>query len=258
MGEEKSGIGLVLSGGGARGFAHFGVLQALDELKIDVRAVAGASAGAIAGAFWLSGYKPKESIELIRSYSVFSWMRLRWRSQGILSMEKVVELMEKYLPQTFEELSKPLTICATDILAGESVYYNAGPLVKPMCGSAALPVLFDPLEFEGRRLVDGGALNNLPLEPLQASCAKIIAVHVNPVEPIRNEDLGMRSVVDRTIRLVVGQQVAYKKAYCNVFIEPPASIQSSMFDLKGADDLFQSGYDSAMAVKDDLLALQTS
>ncbi|HET6991222.1 MAG TPA: patatin-like phospholipase family protein [Bacteroidia bacterium] len=247
-------IGLVLSGGGARGFAHLGVLKALDELDIRVDAIAGTSAGAVAGAFYFARHKPEEAFRYISSYKIYHWARPIWRKPGFLNMEKIGELFSKYLPETFEELDRPLTVAATDVLKGESVFFNSGPLVPAVCSSACIPVLFQPINFAGSQLVDGGVLNNFPVEAMIGKSENIIGVHVNRIKAVDN--VSFKNMVDRNVMLILRKEIYQKKDKCTVFIEPPECGNYNMLDLASGEKIMKIGYDAAMAMKEQILKLK--
>ena len=118
---------LVLSGGGARGFAHLGVLHALDEMKIRIDAISGTSAGAVAGAFYLSGRKPEEILRLILSYKMYQWARPTWLKPGFLSMDKIAQLFSQYLPANFEDLNRPQKENERNQRLPEEFLHNAQP-----------------------------------------------------------------------------------------------------------------------------------
>ncbi|HEU4718129.1 MAG TPA: patatin-like phospholipase family protein [Bacteroidia bacterium] len=247
-------IGLVLSGGGARGFAHLGVLQALDELGIRIAAISGTSAGAICGAFYFAGHRPQDTLRYIRSYKIYEWARILWRKPGILNMQKISEMFAKYLPDTFEGLDRPLTVCATDILKGCPEYFSSGPLTPAICASAAIPLVFEPVSMNGSSYVDGGILDNFPLGQLQKKFKTIIGVHVNPINH-HLDHVHFHEVMDRSMHLALSPAVTDKKDQCSVFIEPKGCENFGMFDLSGGEKIFAIGYEAAMSVKKELLKL---
>ena len=109
-------IGLVLSGGGARGVAHIGVIKALEEMGLQFSCVAGTSAGSIIGAMYAYGYKPLHILEIIKEISIFKSVRPAWTWSGLLTMDGMKDLLFKYMPNnSFEKLKIPLTIAATVI-----------------------------------------------------------------------------------------------------------------------------------------------
>jgi NTE family protein len=155
----------VLSGGGARGFAHIGVLRVLERHGIEVDALAGTSMGAILAALYAHGYRADDLHELAASVSWRDVIDLSL-SGGVFKGEKLHQLLATYLPPRFEDLGKPLAITCTDIEAGEQLVFTEGDLITIARASACLPGAFEPVEHEGRTLADGGILNNLPVDAL--------------------------------------------------------------------------------------------
>ena len=158
-------VGLILSGGGARGFAHIGVLQVLERTDITVDVVAGTSMGAILGAFYAAGYRADTICEIAR--------KLSWRdvidfslNQGFFKGEKLHAFLAEYLPRDFKDLEKPFAVTTTDVESGQEVIITEGDLITALRASSSYPGAFEPLQFRGRTLADGGIVNNLPVEAL--------------------------------------------------------------------------------------------
>ncbi|CAN5851131.1 patatin-like phospholipase family protein [soil metagenome] len=156
-------VGLVLSGGGARAFAHIGVLRALERTDLHIDVVAGTSMGAILGAFYAAGY-PAEKIYTIAS-------SLSWRDIidfslqfGFFKGEKLHAFLAEYLPSDFADLEKPFAVTTADVETGEEVVITEGDLITALRASSCYPGAFEPLQFRGRTLADGGIINNLPVE----------------------------------------------------------------------------------------------
>lgn len=158
-------IGLVLSGGGARGFAHIGLLRVLERHGVEADVVAGTSMGAILGALHAHGYRADDLHELAASISWRDVIDLSLQA-GLLKGEKLHQLLATYLPETFEELAKPLAVTCTDLENGEEVVFSRGALVPAVRASACFPGAFEPVEHEGRTFADGGICNNLPVDAL--------------------------------------------------------------------------------------------
>lgn len=185
---RRRAIGLVLSGGGARAFAHIGVLRVLERHGIEVDALAGTSMGAIIGALYAHGYRADDLQELARTVSWRDVIDLSL-SGGVLKGEKLQQLLATYLPARFEELGKPLAVTCTDIEAGEQLVFTEGDLVTPVRASACLPGAFEPVEHEGRTLADGGILNNLPVDALSLMRTRFtLASDVSPPRRAVYED----------------------------------------------------------------------
>lgn len=181
---ERSGrhltVGLVLSGGGARGFAHIGVLRVLEKEGARFDVVAGTSMGAIIGAFYAAGHKADEIEKIVESITWRDVVDLSLRS-GLMKGERLHELLEEYLPATFEELKIPLAVITTDVESGEEVVHTEGDLITAVRASAGFPGAFEPIEMQGRTLGDGGIVNNLPVNAATVLGAnRIIASDVTP------------------------------------------------------------------------------
>ena len=162
--QQETTISLALSGGGARGIAHLGVLAALDELQIPVGRLSGVSSGAIAGAFYAAGFQPREILRLLLATNVVRLTRPVFSRLGLLGLEAVEQLLARHLGShcTFADLRLPLTLVATDLIAGESVYFDSGPLLPPLLASSAVPILYRAVEYQGRQLVEADCLTTCP------------------------------------------------------------------------------------------------
>jgi NTE family protein len=235
-------VGLVLSGGGARGFAHLGVIKGLLEQGFRFDVISGVSAGAVAGALYAQGHSPDEILRIFLTTRLFKFIRPSTSLKGFFRADRLETLCRQYLPHdSFEGLGLPLCVNATDIAAGETVFFSQGPLIRPLLASGAIPVLFEPVNIGGRQLVDGGLLNNLPVEPLLGRCDFIIGVHTNPCapgRPLRN----VRNIMERTLLLAIHNNVPERARQCHLYLEPPALCQYTTLDNAKARDIFDIGY----------------
>lgn len=192
-------IAIALGSGGARGLAHIPALEAFDELGIVPSAIAGCSMGAVVGAGYAAGMTGKEirafSIDALRKQGDFArrlismqWssMRERWRETRSLrgmpfqfaALGIAEEFLPPQLPKTFEELRIPLTVVATDYRERSEAIYRSGLLRPAVAGSMAIPGLLRPVEFGGRILIDGGAVNPLPFDLLRKDADIVIAIDI--------------------------------------------------------------------------------
>ena len=235
-------IGLVLSGGGARGIAHVGVLKALMDMGIRIDRISGTSAGAVAGAFFAAGMSAEEVMDRIRASRLIRNLRPSWRSSGLLSLEVLERLIADTIPDDdFSSLSIPLTVAATNLGAGTTEYFSEGNLTLPLMASCCIPVVFSPVTIKGERYVDGGVLNNLPVQPLLGNCDFIIGSHCNPVSDAF-QGKSMKAVAERSFLLGVGFNTRENRRHCQVFIEPPGLSRFSAADFTAAKDIFETGY----------------
>lgn len=250
-------IGVVLSGGGVRGFAHLGLLKVLDEIGIKPSAISGVSAGAIFGALYASGKTPDEIVSLAKANKYLGFANLLWRREGIFSMETVRKILLEQLPEdSFEALKIPLYVNATDFLHIKTIFFSSGKLIQPIIASSSVPLLFEPVSFENSKLVDGGLLDNFPVEPLLGNCEKIIGCHVNKLENIHDPNVrfSKAAMIERCFHLSVANSVYSKVHFCNVFIEPRLD-NFGLFRMKNIDQIYEIGYETALKQKDKLTAL---
>ncbi len=250
-------IGLVLSGGGARGFAHLGVLQALDELGVRPFAISGVSAGAIIGSLYAAGHKPEKILSFMKDNSYFGWSNFLFNGDGFFSMQPMADALKKQIAQdSFESLSIKLFVTATDFTKNKEVVFSEGKLFQAIIASASVPVIFEPVKFGDSLLIDGGVLNNFPVEPIKAKCNKLIGCYVNNIDmlTINEERIGKTRILERCFSMATAANAYLKKGFCDVFIEPLLD-QFGIFDNEKADMIYDIGYRSALKQKAQLVKL---
>ncbi len=184
-------FGLALSGGGARGFAHIGLLKVLDREKIKPSYLSGTSMGAIIAAAYASGMSGKdieeEAIKYTRTRNLVRMVHLTPPFKGLINQQKVAEYLSDMIPNgmRFDELRIPLAICATDLMQSRPISLTEGMVLPAVLASASIPGVFPPVVIPPYRLVDGGVVNNLPVDlAYQLGAEKVVAVDVqiNPFE----------------------------------------------------------------------------
>jgi len=176
--KERPVIGLALGGGGARGYAHLGVIKVLQEANIPVDIIAGTSMGALVGAVYATECSVDEAETIATSIQWGQLLRLAdltVPSRGMLAGNRA----EKYFntltrERDFDQLKKELLVVATDIRTGETISLNSGPVARAVRASIALPGIFCPVESEGRLLVDGSITEPVPVEAVRKAGAEII------------------------------------------------------------------------------------
>ena len=173
-------VGLVLGSGGARGYAHIGVLRALEQRGIEVVAIAGCSIGGIIGALHAAGYSSEQIHETWRGLDPIKLFD-RSAMGGLIGGRAITRYLGRHLPRTFEELKIPVAVTATDVQRGKLVVLSKGDLPRALRATSALAGLFSPEEFEGRILIDGGIVNGLPVDVIRTlTHAPVVAVDVLP------------------------------------------------------------------------------
>lgn len=235
----------VLSGGGARGIAHIGVLQACRESGIVPSAISATSAGALLGAFIASGLTPHECTSILRE----EWQlhRTRWKllRGELLTQRRIGEFLQTYLPcKQFEDLRIPFFVSATDMERGGQRVFSSGDLIPVLLAASAVPVIFPPVVIDGTPYVDGGLSNNLPIEPFERDRSDVIAVYVNPLPPF-SAQRSLRRTLDRTFHLSFRELVMRSAKGCHLYIEPPELSSFGMFDLSKGAQIQRIGYEYA-------------
>ena len=233
--------GISLSGGGARGIAHLGVLKALSEEGIKPGVIAGTSAGAIVGAFLAAGIAHDDALDLIIKTKLLSIFKPAFSWRGLLSVDKLGKILDQHLPATFEHLELPLVVAATDIKAGKTRYFITGDLSQAIMASSCIPVVFSPVEIDGVLYVDGGLLNNLPTEPIREQSSKLIGISCNPYEYNANLH-NVKSLMERSALLAINGNTLKSRELCDIIIEPPMLSKFSGFDISRAKEIFNEGY----------------
>lgn len=240
--KKKYKLGIALGGGGARGFAHLGILQALYEKGIKPDIISGVSAGAIVGAFIASGHSPKQVFDIIKKYKFTGISEFNIPKTGLLSSSKMKSsLLSKIPAKRLEELEIPLVICVSNMLEGKAEYLQKGPLADIVQASASLPVLFSPVKINGSLYSDGGVLDNVPVKPLRRVCKKVIGVSISPVQEI-TELSNLIQVTTRMFQLAVNPNKRSLQKKCDLFIEPLELSKYEIMDTKHAGEIFEIGY----------------
>ncbi|MCG8906074.1 patatin-like phospholipase family protein [Pseudomonas sp. DP-17] len=274
-------IGLVLSGGAARGLAHIGVLKALDEQGIHVDAIAGTSMGAVIGGLYAAGYTPKELEQLAleldwkqalsdspprvdvpfrrkqddRDFLVKQ--KLSFRDDGTLGLplgaiqgQNLSMLLESLLVHTsdtrdFDQLAIPFRAVATDIATGEKVVFSKGHLPQAIRASMSIPAVFAPVDVNGKLLVDGGMVDNIPVDVArQMGVDVVIVVDIGNPLADRKQLLTVVDMLNQSVTLMTRKnseaQLATLKS-SDVLVQPPLSGFSST-DFGRVPQLIDAGY----------------
>lgn len=235
-------VPFVLSGGGARGVAHVGVLRAFAEAGILPSAISGTSAGALVGAFIAAGHAPQDIERLLREEWRLHLTRWRVLRGERLTQRRIGEFLQANLPvKTFEELRIPLHVTATDLAHGGQRIFSSGALIPPLLASCAVPLVFPAVEINGTPYVDGGLSNNLPIDPFEDRRGEVIAVYVNPLPPYTSRST-WRATADRVFHLSFRELVARSAKGCRLYVEPPDLARFGMFDLRHVGTIDRIGY----------------
>ena len=263
---RRRSVGLALGGGGARGLAHIGVLRALEEREYVIEAIAGCSMGGIIGALIGSGYSPSDMIALFKATSFRDILDFGAMG-GLIGGKGVEKLLREHVRANFEDLDIPLKVTTVDVQRGTLLVIGAGPLVPALRATSALPGILSPVEHLDRVFIDGGLLNNLPVDVVRTmSLAPLLAVDVGAPHN-RELDFGQgHGVVDavkrfskrefRTLtielfmksfdipqRFITETRLAMDPP--EVLIRPRLDVSFGVEDFHRLDEAVGSGYDAA-------------
>ena len=290
-------IGLVLSGGGARGGAHIGVLKALEELRVPIDRIAGTSIGAVVGGFYVSGMSVAELEQLIESLEwetaflnvtprqLKSFRRKRDDDSFLVNQKPGLNDGEFELPvglvqgqvidmiisretlrasqiDNFDQLAVPFRAVAGDLVTGEAVVLGAGSLARALRASMSIPAALSPIEIDGRLLVDGGIAKNLPVDVVREMGAEVV-IAVDISTGLMSRDT-LRSVLDVTSQLTNlltrgGTLEGRRQLTANdVLVLPTFAEDLGSADFTRMRETVQNGYDAVMQRRADFERLALS
>ena len=257
---------LCLSGGGALGFAHVGVIQALEEHGIRPAHVSGTSMGAIVGAFYAAGLSPAQMLDVIKEHKLYRLSTLLtfqadfWR-RGLSDHTTLRRLVRELIPHnSFEGLERRLTVCVSDMNRATWRLVDAGgDLDRWVAASASIPGVFKPMEIDGTLYMDGGVMNNMPAQCFECHFRTTIGVDVIPYPRLDVPPLSRVSEVAMTaIRAMQYRNAREGRDICSYLIEPLVLNQYHEFSFEAYREIYDIGYRAAtdyIRTHRDILAL---
>lgn len=196
-------VGLALSGGGARGPAHLGVLRVLEREKIPIDVIAGVSAGSVTGALYCAGI-PLE--DLVKALNDFNWHKIISPTlplHGFVSFERMEPFLMHWIGDVwFSELKKPFAVGTTDLLTGRPITFTTGRVAPLVRASCSIPGLVTPLRYGRYWLVDGGISQNLPAQAARALGADIV-IGVDLLMPYVRDYFGPLGIGSTALEIMV-------------------------------------------------------
>ena len=231
-------IGLCLSGGGAKGIAHIGVLKALRESGIFPDVVSGTSAGSVVGALYAAGKTPEEMIDFVRDGSLFKIYKVIMPSDGLTKLTYIKEKLQAVIPNdSFEALARPLYVAVTNLITGNCEIKSSGPLFDVIMASSSIPLVFSPVEIDGQ----------LYVQPLIGKSDVIIGVNLMPQEPISEKSIqNIIGIATRCFSLSVWSNTQPQLKHCDMVIAPPNIEQYNIFQFSRYKELVEVGYEAAL------------
>jgi NTE family protein len=239
---ERAGLGLALGGGFARGFAHLGVLQVLEQNRIPISFIAGTSVGSILGAAYASGAPLARIIATCRTLRFRDIARWRVSRLGLASNHRLGDLIEQvFESRRFEDLQIPMAVVATDLANGEPVVFTHGNLCEAIRASCAFPGLFEPVQIGTRYLADGGLVAQVPTcAAREMGAAHVIGVSVGLQDGQRGAPSNIFQVVCRAVSAAQKHQLEIWERHADLVLRP--DVQSLAWDdFDRADEAIEAG-----------------
>ena len=293
LSQDKEKIGLVLSGGGIKGFGHLGTLHMIDSLNIPIDYVVGTSIGAISAALYATGHSPYE-IDKIGSETnwneIFGQTRARNQllyfqkkdnskfqltfsligftpttpislSNGQYSYEHLLDLFSEYSNmQNYDDFIIPFRCNATDIISGDEIIFNSGSLAKSLRISTSIPTVFSPIEYNDKLLVDGGLINNLPTNLAESLGAEyIIASNVMSYNKSKADLVDMFNIIEKLIELYGEKSKKINSLNADILISPKINDMNIInFNIKDINKMKLEGKKAAYENLDKFLKLENN
>lgn len=245
---KKYKLGLALSGGGTKGFAHVGVIRALHDFGLKPDVVAGVSAGAIVAGFYGCGMTPAQMLEAFGQMKLSNLMAAAVPTDGLFRIDKFRDFYDAHTPiKRIEQLQVPTRIVATCLDTYSSEVFTSGPLADCVVASSSLPVVIKPARVGDRTYLDGGVLHNLPAFALRDDCELVLGVNVSPMNttPFKST---LADIAYRSYRMMMTNNTRQDMALCDAVIEVDALQEASNFELKKMRQNATAGYFAAMRV----------
>ena len=241
---KKFETGLVLSGGGARGFAHIGVYKALLEAGVRPNIISGTSMGAVVAALIGGGYSPDELEIIAVDRAKSKLFEMNVPSLSLASHRPIIKILEELLPEKIEDLEIPIYFSSTNLTTGENEKHSKGNLYDVILASTSIPVAFKPVKIRSDYHVDGGLTNNLPASYIRDKCRLLIGSHVNYKDE-GVEIKSMKDIIERCFRIGVYNSVREERKLCDIFIDPPKVREFQTLDFKQIPTIINIGYEYA-------------
>ncbi|MGJ8684472.1 MAG: patatin-like phospholipase family protein [Nonlabens sp.] len=243
-------IGLALSGGGAKGIAHAGLIKALNERKIQVDKVAGTSAGALIGALFAAGIEVEVIFDFFKSSNLFHPSKFAFGQPGFIKSNVFIEHISSYIPlDSFESLKIPLIVTATDLNNARLKVFDSGELYYPILASAAFPGVFTPVSIEDNTYIDGGVINNFPIDLLD-DCDIKLGSYVNKVELVDKKMKHSYDVAGRAYSISQYHRDSSKFHVTDLLFEPDNLHNFGLFSFRSLRKIYDIGYENACKVLD--------
>lgn len=232
--KENIKIGLALGSGAARGIAHIGVIQVLEEKRIPVHMVAGSSIGALVGALYCCGLDAKMMGKIVIHLNEKDYFDFTIPRKGFIRGNRIDVLVQTLTRnKSFEDLDIPLAVVACDLNESKKVVFNSGKLYKAVRASISIPGIFEPVEMDGQTLVDGGVIDRVPINILREMGADIVIGVDVGFRGSHQKANGILEIILQSLEVMEWEMIQHKIVNADILISPeiqtinPASLSQA-------------------------------
>lgn len=245
--QHKKEIALVLSGGGVKGFAHLGLLKALEEEGVYPTVVSGTSFGAIIGAYYCASYSADETYNILKSAKFIDPLSVTIKKAGIMNIEKLTEFYAKdFKKDSFDSLDRKLYVTSSIMNTNEPMVHEDGDLIKVVLASACFPGVYAPVDIGGQHHMDGGITCNFPTEPVESLDMPKIGSYVCFVGPRQSRKINstLRLLV-RSCQMMLWHMSEPKFKKMDFMFCPEELSNIGFFDSRSIKEAYDIGYKHA-------------
>ncbi|OTG65628.1 patatin-like phospholipase family protein [Acinetobacter silvestris] len=244
---KKPVIALVLGSGGARGYAHIGVIEVLEKYGIQPDFIVGTSAGSIVGSIYASGKSAAELHSIAMQMKVGDVREINIGFKGFFDGKKVEDYVNEQVGQTsLEKMKIPMYVVATELKHGKKVIFNYGNTGQAVRASVSIPSMFVPTKIAGQEYVDGGLVSPVPVNVARDLGADIIIAVDILAQPVYTETSNVWGLFNQNINIMQNRLAAEELKNADIVIQPDLREKAHIFDVKGRQETIQAGVDATL------------
>ncbi|WP_227547332.1 patatin-like phospholipase family protein [Acinetobacter sp. ANC 4178] len=244
--EHRPIVALVLGSGGARGYAHIGVIQVLEQYGIHPDFIVGTSAGSVVGSIYASGKNAQQLREIALNMKANDVRDVKLAMTGFFDGQKVQDYVnEQVLSTPLELLKTPMYVVATELKEGKKVVFNYGNTGQAVRASVSIPSMFIPTKIAGDEYVDGGLVSPVPVNVARELGADIVIAVDILAQPEHTETTNVWGLFNQNINIMQNHLAQEELKHADIVIQPDLREKAHIFDVKGREETMQAGMNAA-------------
>ena len=252
--EQRPIVALALGSGGARGYAHIGVIEELEKAGIQPDLIVGTSAGSIVGSIYASGVSAAELRQIALDMKPNDVRDIKIAMKGFFDGKKVQDYVNKNVKQRpLQELKIPMYVVATELQQGKRTVFNYGDTGQAVRASVSIPSMFIPAQIADEEYVDGGLVSPVPVEVARELGADIVIAVNILAQPIHTETTNVWGLFNQNINIMQNRLAKEELKYADIVIQPDLREKAHIFDVRGREKTMDAG---AVAMQEKLDALK--